>query len=170
MSDYPEDLKYSAEHEWVRSGNGSTVRIGITDYAADQLGDIVFASLPSVGETVAAGDACGELESTKSVSDIFSPVPGVVAAVNALLESNPGDHQRRPVRGRLAVRARAGRRRRPGRPAGCRRVRRATRSTRRAASRPRRHVSRSAWSGHLEDGPKLCITPRDLSGQAKVEI
>jgi len=89
VSDYPEDLKYSAEHEWVRSGNESTVRIGITDYAADQLGDIVFASLPTVGETVAAGDACGELESTKSVSDIFSPVPGVVAAVNAVLESNP---------------------------------------------------------------------------------
>ncbi len=89
MSDYPEDLKYSSDHEWVRSGNGSTVRIGITDYAADQLGDIVFASLPSIGETVSTGDACGELESTKSVSDIFSPVPGVVAAVNALLESNP---------------------------------------------------------------------------------
>ena len=89
MSDYPEDLKYSSDHEWVRSGNGSTVRIGVTDYAADQLGDIVFASLPSVGETVSTGDACGELESTKSVSDIFSPVPGVVAAVNELLESNP---------------------------------------------------------------------------------
>jgi glycine cleavage system H protein len=89
VSDYPEDLKYSSDHEWVRSGNGSTVRIGVTDYAADQLGDIVFASLPSVGETVSTGDACGELESTKSVSDILSPVPGVVAAVNALLESNP---------------------------------------------------------------------------------
>jgi glycine cleavage system H protein len=89
VSDYPEDLKYSSDHEWVRSGNGSTVRIGVTDYAADQLGDIVFASLPSVGETVSTGDACGELESTKSVSDIFSPVPGVVAAVNALLEGNP---------------------------------------------------------------------------------
>ena len=89
MSDYPEDLKYSAEHEWVRSGNGLTVRIGITDYAAEQLGDIVFASLPSLGETVAAGDACGELESTKSVSDIFCPVPGVVSAVNTMLESNP---------------------------------------------------------------------------------
>ncbi len=89
MSDYPEDLKYSSDHEWVRSGNGSTVRIGVTDYAADQLGDIVFASLPSIGETVSTGDACGELESTKSVSDIFSPVPGVVAAVNALLDSNP---------------------------------------------------------------------------------
>jgi len=89
MSDYPEDLKYSAEHEWVRSGNGSKVRIGITDYAAEQLGDIVFASLPALGDTVAAGDACGELESTKSVSDIFCPVPGVISAVNTLLESSP---------------------------------------------------------------------------------
>lgn len=89
MSDYPEDLKYSAEHEWVRSGNGSTVRIGITEYAADQLGDIVFASLPQVGDTVSAGDACGELESTKSVSDIFCPVPGTITAVNATLEGTP---------------------------------------------------------------------------------
>jgi glycine cleavage system H protein len=89
MSDYPEDLKYSAEHEWVRSGNGSIVRIGITDYAAEQLGDIVFVSLPALGDTVAAGDACGELESTKSVSDIFCPVPGVISSVNTLLESRP---------------------------------------------------------------------------------
>jgi glycine cleavage system H protein len=89
MSDYPEDLKYSAEHEWVRSGNGSSVRVGITEYAADQLGDIVFVTLPEVGETVSAGDACGELESTKSVSDIFCPVPGVITTVNALLDANP---------------------------------------------------------------------------------
>lgn len=89
MSDYPEDLKYTSDHEWVRSGNGSTVRIGVTHYAADQLGDIVFVSLPTVGETVAAGDSCGELESTKSVSDLFCPVPGVVSAVNSLLEANP---------------------------------------------------------------------------------
>ena len=89
MPDYPEDLKYSADHEWVRSGNGATVRIGITEYAADQLGDIVFVSLPSVGEAVAPGDACGELESTKSVSDVFCPVAGTVAAVNELLEASP---------------------------------------------------------------------------------
>jgi len=89
MPDYPEDLKYSPEHEWVRSGNGSTVRVGITEYAADQLGDIVFAVLPVVGDSVAAGDACGELESTKSVSDLFSPVPGVITAVNATLEGSP---------------------------------------------------------------------------------
>jgi glycine cleavage system H protein len=89
MSDYPEDLKYSIEHEWVRSGNGSRVRVGITEYAADQLGDIVFVSLPEVGDVVSAGDACGELESTKSVSDIFCPVSGVVAGVNSLLEASP---------------------------------------------------------------------------------
>ena len=89
MSDYPEDLKYSTEHEWVRSGNGNRVRVGITEYAADQLGDIVFVSLPELGDAVAAGDACGELESTKSVSDIFCPVPGVITAVNALLDQHP---------------------------------------------------------------------------------
>jgi glycine cleavage system H protein len=89
VPDYPEDLKYSAEHEWVRSGNGSTVRIGITEYATDQLGDIVFVSLPAVGESVAPGDACGELESTKSVSDVFCPVAGTIVAVNELLEGSP---------------------------------------------------------------------------------
>jgi glycine cleavage system H protein len=89
VPDYPEDLKYSADHEWVRSGNGSTVRIGITEYAADQLGDIVFVSLPAVGEAVAPGDACGELESTKSVSDVFCPVSGTVAAVNERLATSP---------------------------------------------------------------------------------
>lgn len=89
MPDYPEDLKYTTEHEWVRQGNASTVRVGITDYAAEQLGDVVFVTLPQVGDAVAAGDACGELESTKSVSDVFSPVPGVVSAVNAVLEDSP---------------------------------------------------------------------------------
>lgn len=89
MPRFPEDLKYSAEHEWVRSGNGSTVRVGITDYAAEQLGDIVYVSLPTVGEEVAAGDACGELESTKSVSDVYSPLAGVVSAVNEALSDTP---------------------------------------------------------------------------------
>jgi glycine cleavage system H protein len=89
VPDFPEDLKYSAEHEWVRSGNGSTIRVGITEYAADQLGDIVFVSLPAVGEAVAPGDACGELESTKSVSDIFCPGAGTVSAVNELLDGSP---------------------------------------------------------------------------------
>jgi len=89
VPNYPEDLKYTVEHEWVRSGNSSTVRVGITEYAAEQLGDIVFVSLPTVGESVGAGDACGELESTKSVSDLFSPVPGTVSGVNPLLEGSP---------------------------------------------------------------------------------
>jgi glycine cleavage system H protein len=89
VSNFPEDLKYTAEHEWVRSGNGSKVRVGVTDYAAEQLGDIVYVSLPEVGDTVAAGDACGELESTKSVSDLFSPLSGVVSGVNEQLSSTP---------------------------------------------------------------------------------
>lgn len=89
MPRFPEDLKYSADHEWVRGGNGTTVRVGITDYAAEQLGDIVYVSLPTVGEEVEAGDACGELESTKSVSDVLSPLPGVVTAVNEALVDTP---------------------------------------------------------------------------------
>ncbi|HEX2857645.1 MAG TPA: glycine cleavage system protein GcvH [Propionibacteriaceae bacterium] len=89
MSRFPEDLRYSTEHEWVREGNGNTVRVGITDYAAEQLGDIVYVSLPTVGEEVAAGDACGELESTKSVSDVFSPLSGVVTTVNEALVDTP---------------------------------------------------------------------------------
>ena len=105
MPDFPEDLKYTSEHEWVRSGNGSTIRVGITDYAAEQLGDIVFVSLPTVGDSVSAGDACGELESTKSVSDIFSPVTGVVVGGERRLDGNPETDQRRSVRRRLAVRA-----------------------------------------------------------------
>lgn len=89
MSRFPEDLRYSSDHEWVRGGNGATVRIGITDFAAEALGDIVYVSLPTVGEEIAAGDSAGELESTKSVSDIFSPVSGVVTAVNEALADAP---------------------------------------------------------------------------------
>lgn len=87
----PEDLKYTAEHEWVRvpgSAAGS-VRVGITDFAQDALGDIVYVSLPEVGTTVTAGAACGELESTKSVSDIYAPVGGEVVTVNAALDATP---------------------------------------------------------------------------------
>ena len=88
---YPEDLKYTQEHEWVRSPGDSegSVRIGITHYAQDQLGDIVYVSLPSVGERVSAGVACGELESTKSVSDVYAPVDGEVVAVNETLDATP---------------------------------------------------------------------------------
>jgi glycine cleavage system H protein len=84
----PEDLKYTSEHEWVR-GTGPVVEIGITDYAQDSLGDIVFVTLPKPGETVTAGEPCGELESTKSVSDIFAPVSGTVTEANPALEANP---------------------------------------------------------------------------------
>lgn len=92
----PEDLKYTAEHEWVRPGGGSesgaqgtTVRVGITHYAQDALGDVVFVSLPEVGASVTAGEACGEVESTKSVSEIYAPVTGEVTARNEALESRP---------------------------------------------------------------------------------
>jgi glycine cleavage system H protein len=86
---YPEDLKYTAEHEWLKAGEEGPVRVGITDFAQDQLGDIVFVQLPDVGSVVRAGDACGELESTKSVSDLFAPVNGTVTAVNEALADQP---------------------------------------------------------------------------------
>jgi glycine cleavage system H protein len=88
---YPEDLKYTSEHEWVRSPGQaeSSVRVGITHFAQDALGDIVFASLPEVGAEVEAGTAVGELESTKSVSDVYSPVTGTVVARNEALDGSP---------------------------------------------------------------------------------
>ncbi len=86
---FPDDLRYTSKHEWVRQGAGGTVRIGITDYAAEALGDVVYVSLPQVGEEVAVDDACAEVESTKSVSDVYSPATGVVTAVNELLNSSP---------------------------------------------------------------------------------
>lgn len=85
----PEDLRYTDAHEWVRDRGDGVVRIGITDHAQSQLGDVVFVQLPSVGEEVTAGVAVGEVESTKSVSDIYSPVAGAVAAVNDALDANP---------------------------------------------------------------------------------
>jgi glycine cleavage system H protein len=84
----PEDLKYSTEHEWVRV-EGEIASFGITHFAQESLGDIVFVSLPKVGTSLAVGDVCGEVESTKSVSDIYSPVSGVVVRVNADLDSAP---------------------------------------------------------------------------------
>ncbi|MGW1340804.1 glycine cleavage system protein GcvH [Kribbella sp. NPDC002412] len=86
---YPEDLKYTAEHEWVKADGDGPVRVGITDFAQDALGDIVYVQLPDVGSKVRAGDACGELESTKSVSDLFAPVNGTVTAVNESLADQP---------------------------------------------------------------------------------
>lgn len=86
---YPEDLRYTAEHEWVRATDSGTVVFGITDFAQDSLGDIVYVSLPTVGDTLAAGAACGEVESTKSVSDIYAPLTGEVVARNEGLDSAP---------------------------------------------------------------------------------
>jgi glycine cleavage system H protein len=88
---YPEDLKYTTEHEWVRSPGESegSVRIGITHFAQDALGDIVYVSLPEVGESVSSGEACGELESTKSVSDVYAPVSGQVSSRNTSLDATP---------------------------------------------------------------------------------
>ena len=87
--EYPQDLRYTAEHEWVRVGSDGVARVGITAFAQDALGDVVYVSLPAVGDATAAGDSCGEVESTKSVSDIYAPLSGEVVAVNATLDSAP---------------------------------------------------------------------------------
>jgi len=85
----PEDLRYTAEHEWVRPTGDGVVRVGITAYAQDALGDVVYVSAPAEGTEVAAGDTCGEVESTKSVSDVYAPVAGTVVARNAALDDAP---------------------------------------------------------------------------------
>lgn len=85
----PADLRYTAEHEWVRRTGPTTVRVGITDFAQSQLGDVVFVQLPAVGDDVVAGESFGEVESTKSVSDIFAPLTAKVAGANADLDAGP---------------------------------------------------------------------------------
>jgi glycine cleavage system H protein len=86
----PEDLRYTDAHEWVRATSGdNTVRVGITDYAQRQLGDIVFLQLPEVGQRISAGEPLGEVESTKSVSELFAPLGGEVVAVNEELTDHP---------------------------------------------------------------------------------
>jgi len=87
--DYPNDVHYTSDHEWVSDRGNSVVRVGITSFAQDALGDVVYVSLPPVGEQVAAGDSCGEVESTKSVSDVYAPLAGEIVAVNAVLDSAP---------------------------------------------------------------------------------
>jgi glycine cleavage system H protein len=89
MSNVPDDLSYTAEHEWVRDGDGTTVRVGITDFAQQALGDVVYVSLPEVGTTVSPGEAVGEIESTKSVSELYAPLAGTVAARNDALDDTP---------------------------------------------------------------------------------
>jgi glycine cleavage system H protein len=84
----PDELRYSSDHEWART-DGDRVRVGITDYAQDALGDVVFVDLPEPGATVAAGGLLGEVESTKSVSEIYAPVAGEVVAVNTALAGAP---------------------------------------------------------------------------------
>ena len=89
MSNVPEDLRYTSDHEWVRQEEGGRIRIGITDYAQDALGDVVFVQLPEPGSKVDAGGSFSEVESTKSVSDIYAPVAGTVVDVNNELADAP---------------------------------------------------------------------------------
>lgn len=87
--EYPEDLRYTSDHEWLRDQGEGVVRVGITSYAQDALGDVVYASLPAIGDELTVGDACGEVESTKSVSDIYAPLAGEVIAINDALDATP---------------------------------------------------------------------------------
>jgi glycine cleavage system H protein len=89
MTSVPEELHYTAEHEWVAI-TGSTALVGITDHAQSALGDVVYVSIPAPGSKVTAGEPCGEVESTKSVSDLYSPVDGEVTEVNPEVDENPG--------------------------------------------------------------------------------
>ena len=85
---YPKDLKYDREHEWVRA-EGDVAVIGISDFAQDQLGEVVYVDLPTAGDTIAAGDSFGEVESVKSVSELFTPVSGEIVEVNDALDDAP---------------------------------------------------------------------------------
>ena len=89
MSDIPADLRYTAEHEWVQRTGEDTVRVGITDFAQESLGDVVYIQLPDVGTDLTAGESFGEVESTKSVADLYAPLSASVVAVNAELEAKP---------------------------------------------------------------------------------
>ena len=89
MSEIPPDLHYTADHEWVRRTGADTVRVGITDFAQSALGDVVFVRLPDAGTDLTAGEAFGEVESTKSVSDLYAPVSAKVLAVNEDLDASP---------------------------------------------------------------------------------
>ena len=89
VSDVPSDLHYTADHEWVRRTGPGTVRVGITDYAQAALGDVVFVQLPAVGAALTAGETFGEVESTKSVSDLYAPLSAKVVAVNGELDTTP---------------------------------------------------------------------------------
>ncbi len=87
--EFPQDLRYTKEHEWVRDDGGGRVRVGITDYAQDALGDVVYVDIPETGTSVTGMQPFGEVESTKSVSDVYSPVSGTIVERNALLDERP---------------------------------------------------------------------------------
>ncbi|MCB1286815.1 MAG: glycine cleavage system protein GcvH [Mycobacterium sp.] len=89
MSEIPADLRYTAEHEWVRRTGEDTVRVGITDFAQSSLGDVVYVQLPEADTQVTAGETFGEVESTKSVSDLYAPLSATVVGVNAALQDSP---------------------------------------------------------------------------------
>ena len=89
MSQVPQSLKYTKEHEWVEETSANSVKMGITDFAQGALGDIVYVQLPKVGETITTGKVCGEVESTKSVSEIYAPVSGKIIAINSELDKAP---------------------------------------------------------------------------------
>jgi len=89
MSQAPNHLRYTKEHEWVEDKGNQRIRFGITDYAQSALGDIVYVQLPKVGELIESGKVCGEVESTKSVSEIFAPVSGKIVEINQSLDTNP---------------------------------------------------------------------------------
>ena len=110
MSDIPADLRYTAEHEWVRRTGDGTVRVGITDFAQSSLGDVVFVQLPDVGTEVTAGESFGEVESTKSVSDLYAPVVGDGGRGQRRAGGQPAAGQLRSLRSGLAVGAAGGRR------------------------------------------------------------
>ena len=89
MANIPDNLQYTKEHEWVQVIDANTIRFGITDFAQSALGDIVFVTLPAIGSEITSGESCGEVESTKSVSDVYAPVSGKVVAVNDSVETSP---------------------------------------------------------------------------------
>jgi glycine cleavage system H protein len=88
--DFPQDLKYTIDHEWVALRDDGPATVGLTQFAADAMGDVVYVQLPDVGRQLVAGEACGEVESTKSVNEVYSPVSGEVVEVNAAMDTNPG--------------------------------------------------------------------------------
>lgn len=106
MSLVPDDLRYTAEHEWVKPGIDGVVSVGITDYAQGELGDVVFLNLPKPGDKVTAGQPFGTIEAVKAVSELFSPVTGEVAEVNGALEADPGAVNRDPYGNGWMVRLR----------------------------------------------------------------